>query len=108
MAAMIASALAGAPKAAMRSLAAVDSIRRLVTSDRHSLGRFRRDSSLAGSVSETMRALSALDSIASAPQGSVGRWRADSAVVRAVARGKLALDSLMQDMKRHPLRYIAF
>jgi hypothetical protein len=34
--------------------------------------------------------------------------RNDSAIVRAIRRDLLAIDSLRADMKKHPLRYIAF
>jgi hypothetical protein len=94
--------------AAVEALASFDSIQRLVTSNQHSLGRFRRDSSLSRSVSDARRELARLQELASSPQGAVGRWRTDSAIVMSLERGRIALDSLMQDMKRHPLRYIAF
>ena len=94
--------------AAVAALAAADSIRALATSNGHSLGRFRRDSTLALDVAHARSALVKLQQLAASPDGTFGRVRADSAIVLAVGRGRLALDSLMQDMKRHPLRYIAF
>jgi phospholipid/cholesterol/gamma-HCH transport system substrate-binding protein len=94
--------------AAVGALAVADSLRALATSSRHSLGRFRRDSTLALDVAEARAALARLQELAASPGGTVGRWRTDSAIVRAVQRDRLSLDSLMQDMKRRPLRYIAF
>jgi len=94
--------------AAVGVIASVDSIQKLVTSNQHSLGRFRRDSSLAQSVTEARRQLARLQELASSPQGTIGRWSADSAIAQSLQRSRVALDSLMQDMKRHPLRYIAF
>jgi len=52
--------------------------------------------------------LASLQAIVTSSTGTVGRWRTDSAIVVAIARDRLALDSLMADMKRRPLRYIAF
>jgi phospholipid/cholesterol/gamma-HCH transport system substrate-binding protein len=93
---------------AVGALASVDSIRRLLTSDRHSLGRFRRDTTLLQDVSRIKNQLAELQRIAASPKGTIGRWHADSAITISIQRGRVALDSLMADMKRRPLRYIAF
>lgn len=94
--------------AAADAMAVADSIRTLVASDRHSFGRFRRDSTLASDVRRTRDQLASLLDHASTSDGIIGRVRADSSIAMAVRRDRLALDSLMRDMKRHPLRYIAF
>jgi hypothetical protein len=47
-------------------------------------------------------------SIADSGVGTVGRFRSDSAIVVAIGRDRIALDSLFADMKKHPFRYIAF
>ena len=54
--------------------------------------------------SELVRVRSLLDR----QDGTIGRLRTDSALVRAVHRDFAALDSLFADLKKHPLRYIAF
>lgn len=93
---------------AHRAMAQVDSIRALVSSEQHSLGRFRRDTSIVGEIARARRELTALGLLAADPSGSFGRTRSDSALVRAIRRDLAAMDSLRADMKKHPLRYIAF
>ena len=93
---------------ASQSLARVDSIRRLVASDAHSLGRFRRDSTLVNEVGRIRDELAVVQQLATSPNGTVGRLRADSAIIRNVHRSLVAIDSLFADMKKHPLRYIVF
>jgi len=93
---------------ASQSLARLDSIRRLLASDAHSLGRFRRDSTLVNEVGRIRDELAIVQQLATSPNGTVGRFRADSAIIRNVHRSLSAIDSLFADMKKHPLRYIAF
>jgi len=93
---------------ASRAMAAADSIRTLVSSDRHSLGRFRRDSTLTQEIQETRDELERVQALASSPNGTIGRLRADSAIAVAIHRDVASLDSLFADIKKHPLRYIAF
>jgi hypothetical protein len=90
------------------AMARVDSIRALVASEEHSLGRFRRDSTIVTEITRTRAELAELRRLMSDPSGSFGRSRADSAIVRAILRDLRAIDSLRADMKKHPLRYIAF
>jgi hypothetical protein len=52
--------------------------------------------------------LAIVQQLATSPNGTVGRFRADSAIIRNVHRSLAAIDSLFADMKKHPLRYIAF
>jgi phospholipid/cholesterol/gamma-HCH transport system substrate-binding protein len=94
--------------AAINALSVADSLRTLAFSNDHSLGRFRRDSTLGHNVAEARASLAKVEALASSPDGTFGRLRTDSAIVLAVRRDRLALDSLMQDIKRRPLRYIAF
>ena len=89
-------------------MAQIDSIRALFSSDQHSLGRFRRDSSVLLEITRTRTELADLRRLAASPNGTVGRMRSDSAIVRAIQRDLIAIDSLKADMKKHPLRYIAF
>jgi hypothetical protein len=100
---------AGALRAqASASLARVDSIRSLLASDAHSLGRFRRDSTLATEIGRVRNELAVVQQLAASPNGTIGRFRADSAIMRNIQRSLASMDSLIADMKKHPLRYIAF
>jgi hypothetical protein len=91
-----------------RVTAQVDSIRTLLASGQHSLGRFRRDSSLTGVVGRMRDEARDLQRRVDSNQGSVGRFARDSAIIMGIHRDLTALDSLFGDMKKHPLRYVAF
>ena len=93
---------------AEHAMAEVDSIRKLLSSDQHSLGRFRRDSTLTREIARTRLELLEVRRLASSPTGTIGRLHADSAITIGVRHNLAALDSLMADIKKHPLRYIAF
>jgi len=93
---------------AASAMAQVDSIRALVASDQHSLGRFRRDSTLKHEIVRIRSELAEVQRLASSPDGTIGRFRSDSAIVSGLHRNMLLLDSLFTDMKKHPFRYIAF
>jgi len=99
----------GALQARAQSIMAQgDSIRLLISSNQHSLGRFRRDSTLAGEVGRIRDELRDIERRAESQDGTIGRMRSDSAIVRNVQRDRAAFDSLFVDLKKHPLRYIAF
>jgi hypothetical protein len=91
-----------------RAMAQSDSIRQLLASESHSLGRFRKDSTLMRDVADIRSELDRVRTLLDSPDGTVGRFRTDSALVRAVHRDFAALDSLFADLKKHPLRYVAF
>jgi phospholipid/cholesterol/gamma-HCH transport system substrate-binding protein len=93
---------------AQRIMAQADSIRALVTSNEHSLGRFRRDSTLMREVGRIRDELRDVEQRAESPAGTIGRMRSDSAIARNVHRDLVSFDSLFSDLKKHPLRYIAF
>lgn len=109
---VLGAALAGGPdvirQRASRAMAQADSIRALLASDQHSLGRFRRDSTLVRDVAQLRVEMQRLQDLAASPQGTIGRLRSDSAITRGIHRDLAALDSLFADLKKHPLRYIAF
>ena len=90
------------------SLSRVDSIRTLLASDAHSLGRFRRDSTLVTEIGRVRNELAVVQQLAASPNGTIGRLRADSAIMHNIQRSLASMDSLIADMKKHPLRYIAF
>ena len=93
---------------AEQAMAGMDSIRQLLASDRHSFGRFRRDSTLTRQLATLRLELADVGRQAASPTGTFGRIRADSAIAIAVQRDLASLDSLMADIKKHPLRYVAF
>lgn len=93
---------------AKQSMTRVDSIKALLTSDKSALGRFRRDSTLILEIGRVRRDLADVQRLADSPQGTIGRFRTDSALTRALHRDLIAMDSLFADLKKHPLRYIAF
>jgi len=93
---------------AEHAMAEVDSIRELLSSNQHSFGRFRRDSTLAREMTRVRLDLLEVRRLASSPAGTIGRLRADSAIAIGVRHDLASLDSLMADIKKHPLRYIAF
>jgi phospholipid/cholesterol/gamma-HCH transport system substrate-binding protein len=93
---------------AKRAMAQTDSLRALLASNDNSLGRFRRDSTIMGVASRLRGELGEIQRLAASPNGTIGRIRADSAIIHAVHRDLAALDSLIADMKKHPLRYNPF
>ena len=93
---------------AQEAMAQVDSIRVLLGSNDHSLGRFRRDSTLILEIGRVRHELADVDRLAASPTGTIGRMRTDSTIVRNIHRDILAMDSLFADAKKHPTRYIVF
>ncbi len=93
---------------AQHVMAQADSIRLLVTSNEHSLGRFRRDSTLVREIGRIRDELREIQRLSESPVGTIGRMRSDSAITRNLHRDVAAFDSLFLDLKKHPLRYIAF
>jgi phospholipid/cholesterol/gamma-HCH transport system substrate-binding protein len=100
------SANGSARNQATHAMAQVDSIRALLSSNEHSLGRFRRDSTLSLELGRLRTELATVKQLASSPQGTIGRLRSDSAIALSVRRDIAQVDSLIADMKKHPLRYI--
>ncbi len=90
------------------AMAGVDSIMALASSDRGSVGRFRRDSTLVPKIKGMMAELDSLRAMASNPGGTIGRAHGDSTLLRLMDQSRVSLDSLMKDIKSHPLRYISF
>jgi hypothetical protein len=89
-----------------RAMAAADSIRALMSSNRTSLGRFRRDSTLVSRATHVLAELDTLRALTSGPIG--GAAAADSVLVKQLARTRVLLAALIKDIKTHPFRYIKF
>lgn len=93
---------------ASRTMAAADSIRTLMSSNRGSLGRFRRDTTLVTKASGVLAQLDSLSALASNPIGTIAGAQSDSALNRELGRTRVLLASLIRDIKANPLRYINF
>jgi ABC-type transporter Mla subunit MlaD len=105
--------LALAPKSSLtrrarRAIARADSIRVLVSSDRTSYGRFRRDSTLVRQVAELHDEMQRVRDRLSSPDGTLGRLRGDSALFTALNGAQHEMTLIMADIQRRPLRYIHF
>jgi len=88
--------------------AQADSLRTLLASERTSLGRFRRDSTLLSAVATVRDELSITRALLASEGSTLGRFGQDSIVaVQAVEREKL-MTELVADLKRRPFRYLAF
>jgi len=91
-----------------RVMARADSVKALVSSGRGNVGRFRRDSTLAPTIKGIIAEMDSLRALATNPMGTIGRAHSDSTLLRLMASSRAALDSLIKDIKSHPIRYIAF
>lgn len=89
-------------------MAAADSIRALASSNKGSLGRFRRDSTLATKAKGVLAQLDTLRAFASDPIGSLGASDPDSTLTRELNQRRVLMAALIKDIKSHPLRYINF
>lgn len=89
-------------------MSSIDSLRTMLTTGDGNVGRFRRDSTLIPAVKGLLAQVDSLRDLASNPVGNIGRARADSTLTKELARARRELDALMKDIKKHPLRYIAF
>jgi hypothetical protein len=90
----------------LRAMAAADSIRALMSSNRTSLGRFRRDSTLVTKAAHVLAELDSLRALTSQPIG--GAAAADSVLAKEMGRTRGLLAALIKDIKSHPFRYIKF
>lgn len=91
-----------------RVMARVDSVRALLASSTTSLGRFRRDSTLASEVADIRNELTLVQALLHEPRGTVGRAMTDSALTNALADAQRQMGLLFADIKKHPLRYLSF
>ena len=93
---------------ASNAIAAADSIRALLDSPNTSFGRFQRDTTLMRTVGSVRSEISIVRARLANAEGTAGRVLGDSAVFQQLARLERDLGALMDDIKRHPLRYVAF
>jgi hypothetical protein len=93
---------------ASRAIAAADSIRTLVSSNKGNIGRFRRDTTLVTNANHVLAEVDTLRALLSNPVGAIAAAHPDSALTRQLDRTHVLLASLIRDVKSHPMRYIRF
>ena len=93
---------------ARRAAARADTIRTLIASEHTSLGRFRRDTTLVREIDSVRNELSIVGSLLRGAHGSAGRALHDGAIPRELAGIERELAALADDIRQHPLRYLAF
>jgi phospholipid/cholesterol/gamma-HCH transport system substrate-binding protein len=93
---------------ASRAIAAADSIRTLVSSNRGNMGRFRRDTTLVTNANHVLAEVDTLRALLSNPVGAIAAAHPDSVLTRQLDRTHVLLASLIRDVKSHPMRYIRF
>jgi ABC-type transporter Mla subunit MlaD len=93
---------------AKSATARADSVRTLLASDRTSLGRIRRDSTLLRTVGEVRDELSIVSGLLAKQDGTVGRFSQDSIIAVQMAEMSKQMTNLFADIKKRPFRYIAF
>jgi phospholipid/cholesterol/gamma-HCH transport system substrate-binding protein len=92
-----------------RAIAHADSVRAAVASRSTTFGRLRDgDSTLLRSVEDARNELAIARALLDEPRGTAGRLLRDSAIVRQAARTQQQIDSILADIKYHPLRYWPF
>jgi phospholipid/cholesterol/gamma-HCH transport system substrate-binding protein len=91
---------------ASHSMAAADSIQTLMSSNKSSLGRFRRDTTLVTKAKGVLAELDTLRSFAANPVGTIAAAHSDSVLSRELNQTHALLDSLIKDIKKRPKRYI--
>ena len=90
---------------ATRLSAVADSIMTAASSGRGNIGRFRRDSTL---ILQARRTMASVADVRARIERYEGKTAAGSALAKQLDQTHAQLDSLVQDAKHHPLRYIAF
>jgi phospholipid/cholesterol/gamma-HCH transport system substrate-binding protein len=93
---------------AQRVMARADSVRALLASPNTSLGRLRRDSTLAAEVADIRNELTLLQASLASGRGTAGRAVSDSALGNALAEAQREMTLLRADLKKHPFRYVNF
>jgi hypothetical protein len=92
---------------ASSAMAGADSIRALLTSNKGSLGRFQRDTTLVTKAQGVMAEVDTLRSLLANPMGSLEAAHSDSTLALQLGRTHSLLDSLIKDVKKHPFRYLS-
>ncbi len=93
---------------ASHAMAAADSIRTLVSSNKGTLGRFRRDTTLVPTANHVLAEVDTLRALLSDPVGAIAAAHPDSVLTHRLEQTHILLAALIKDAKAHPLRYIIF
>jgi len=93
---------------ASHAMAAADSIRILMSSNKGSIGRFNRDTTLVTKANHVLAEVDTLRALFSNPIGTIAAAHSDSALTRQLDQTHVLLASLIKDVKSHPMRYIRF
>jgi hypothetical protein len=89
-------------------MASADSIRKLVASNKGSLGRFRKDTTLVATAGHVLAQLDSLETLLADPVGALASAHPDSALTLQLQQTHALLAALIKDVKKNPLRYIRF
>lgn len=98
----------GVAARASRVMGAADSIRRLTSSNKGTLGRFRRDSTLMIKAGHVLAEVDTLRALLVSPVGTLAAMHSDSVLAQQLDREHVLLAALIKDMKSNPMRYIRF
>jgi MlaD protein len=93
---------------ASHAMAAADSIRTLMSSNKGSLGRFKRDTTLISNAGHILAEVDTLRALLADPVGAIATAHSDSTLTLQLARTHTLLAALIKDARSHPLRYITF
>ena len=93
---------------AKAAAAQADSVRLLLASERTSLGRFRRDSTLLHAVADVRDELAITSALLRSETGTLGRLQQDSIIAVQTAEMSKRMADLFTDIRKRPFRYIAF
>jgi phospholipid/cholesterol/gamma-HCH transport system substrate-binding protein len=93
---------------ASHAMASADSIRKLVASNKGSLGRFRKDTTLVATAGHVLAQLDSLQMLLADPIGTLASAHSDSALTLQLRQTHTLLAALIKDVKKNPLRYVRF
>lgn len=93
---------------ASHAMAAADSIRTLVASNKGTLGRFKRDTTLVPTANHVLAEVDTLRALLTNPVGAIAAAHPDSVLTHQLEQTHILLAALIKDAKAHPLRYIIF
>ncbi|HMI47610.1 MAG TPA: MlaD family protein [Gemmatimonadaceae bacterium] len=93
---------------ASHAMASADTLRNLMSSNKGSIGRFRKDTTLVTNATHILAEVDTLRSLFANPVGAIAAAHPDSALTRQLDRTHVLLASLIKDVKSNPTRYIRF
>lgn len=88
--------------------ARVDSLRRALDARTRQFSEAKNDSALARAITSVRAEAAAVGALLSGARGTAGRVLHDRAAQNEIAALKREIDALIDDLRRHPLRYVNF